>query len=170
MATSWVRGDVEVTAALRAMGKGPAARDIDAAANIAMKPMLAETKLAMVANRNYVGKYPNFPQPRVPRKGGFVDAGVGIRADLKSPTRRSYKMGAITRRARFLLHLLEFGTAPHFQPNFRGGFMHPGAAPNPALVPAFESGKAGVVRVFGVEIVARIERQARDLGLRVRRR
>lgn len=34
-------------------------------------------------------------------------------------------------------HLVEFGTKPHFQPNYRGGFDHPGAKAQPFFWPSY---------------------------------
>lgn len=165
-----MRGDAELTAALRELGKGPRAADIDAAAKNSLAPMLQQTKDAMRANRNYVGKYPAFfPQPESPRDGGFVDAGVAIKRSTVTPTRRTYKMGATSRRARYLLHLLEFGTMPHYQPHFHGGWQHPGAAPNPAMVPAYENNKAGAISSFSNDLLARIEARANAMGMKFRR-
>lgn len=45
-----------------------------------------------------------------------------------------------------IAHLVEFGTAPHWQPN--RGVMHPGARPKPFLRPAFEEMKGEVVARF----------------------
>lgn len=168
MARSFVSGDRELVAALRNLGAGVPVRDIDTAATKSLRPMLQQTKDSLKANRNYVGKYPGFPQPRSPRKGGHVDQGIVVRKDRAGTTSRSYKLGA-TKRARFLLHLLEYGTAPHWQPNFRGGFMHPGATPRPSITPAYETHKAGVIKTFGFEIIEMIERKAHALGMRTSR-
>ena len=166
---SFIRGDRELIAALKNLASGVAVSDIDRAASTALKPMLNKTKSSLKANRNFKGKYPGFPQPKSPRKGGHVDQGVIVRRDSTSnKTKRSYKLGA-TKRARHLLHLVEFGTAPHYQPNFRGGFMHPGATPKPALTPAYEEHKDDVIQSFSDEIVESLERRAKGLGMRTRR-
>lgn len=169
MPKSGIRGDRQLVAALRNISAGVPTRDIDAAAVRSLKPMLDGTKAALRANRNYVGKYPGmFPQPITPRKGGYVDQGMVVRKSRSRGSVRSYKLGP-TKRARPLLHLLEYGTAPHFQPNFLGGFMHPGATPKPTLTPEYEFHKAGVVRTFGFEILELIERKAHNLGMRTSR-
>lgn len=64
-------------------------------------------------------------------------------------------------------HLLEFGTAPHFQPN--RGSMHPGAAPKPFLTPAYLSTRNEVVDRFGKRIGQEMEKRAAKLGATVKR-
>ncbi|WP_275782433.1 HK97-gp10 family putative phage morphogenesis protein [Pararhizobium gei] len=55
-------------------------------------------------------------------------------------------------------HLVEFGTAPHMQPEL--GRMHPGAAAKPFLTPAFEETADEVLQIFGREIGTAIEKAA----------
>jgi hypothetical protein len=148
---SGVTGDKELVAALRELAKGPTAAEVDSAAIEAMQPMLQKTRTRVKNNRNYVGKWlPKtfWTQPRVPRRGGHVDEGIVVRKIRVAGQKRAYRLGA-TRRSRYLLHLLEFGTAPHFQPNFHGGFMHPGARAFPALLPSFDEERRNVPPTFG---------------------
>lgn len=161
---SGVTGHVELVAALRELAQSITPADIDKAAVESLDPMLKDTKERIRLNRNYAGKYPGFPDPATPRKGGYVDQGVIVRKDEgNSKTQRSYKLGA-TKRARYVLHLLEFGTAPHYQPNFRGGFMHPGATPRPAMTPAFEEHKDDVPTAFGEKIWLSLSAKASTLN------
>jgi hypothetical protein len=146
---SGVTGDKELVANLRELAKGPSPAEVDKAAIQSLKPMLSKTKTRFRAARNFVGKYPGFPQPRSPRAGGHVDEGIVVRkSKASSKMKRAYRLGA-TRRSRFLLHLVEFGTAPHWQPNFRGGWQHPGARANPALIPSFDEEAGRVPGTFG---------------------
>lgn len=64
-------------------------------------------------------------------------------------------------------HLVEFGTAPHFQPG--RGVMHPGAAPKPFLTPAYFSTRDEVVKRFGQRYGPEMEKRAAKLGATVRR-
>lgn len=164
-----VTGDRQVVAALRRIGKGPAAREVDTAANRAMTPMRDDARKRLAAHRNYASKYPSyFPKQRGPF-GKHLDKGIIVRKDGKQvPGSRSYKLGA-TGRARFLLHLLEFGTSAHWQPNLLGGWMHPGSTPRPSMVPAYERGKAGVIDAMQDDILDWLEREARGLGLQFSR-
>lgn len=50
-------------------------------------------------------------------------------------------------------HLVEFGTAPHWQPNRGGGQMHPGAKASPWLRPAYEATKDEIVRQTGEAVL-----------------
>lgn len=149
---SGVTGDKELAAALRELAKGPSPQEIDAAAISSMQPMLSKTKARFRRTRDFAGKYPGFPDPKVPRNGGHIDEGIVVRKNkVTSKGKRSYRLGA-TRRSRFLLHLVEFGTAPHFQPRFRGGWQHPGARATPVLIPTFDEEKSAVPAAFGQKI------------------
>lgn len=146
---SGVTGDKELVANLRELAKGPTAAEVDRAATQSLQPMLEKTRKRLRDNRNYFGKYPGFPQPKVPRGGGHVDEGVIVRKSrVSSKSKRAYKLGA-TRRARFLLHLVEFGSQRHWQPLFRGGWMHPGARAHPSLTPSFDEESNKVPKTFG---------------------
>lgn len=167
---SGVTGHTEIIAVLRELGKGPSPQELDAAALVSMTPMLEKTKARLRSVRDYEGKYPGFPQPRVPRVGGHVDQGVVMRKQkATSKTKRSYRLGA-TKRSRYLLHLVEFGTAPHFQPNFRGGWMHPGARAQPILIPTFDEEKSSVPTVFAQRLAASMQAKIARLAKPTRRR
>lgn len=162
-----VSGDDEVVRALMELAKGPTVGEIDRSAIASLKPMEKAAKARVRANRNYDGKYPGFPQPDPGRD--FVDRGIVSRRIGGSKVKREYRMGA-RGRARRVLHLLEFGTAPHWQENFRGGFMHPGARPKPAMVPAYEEGKGDIPELFGRELWLYIHAKAVALGRKSRKR
>ena len=166
---SGVTGDKALVAALRELAKGVSPAEIDRGAQAAMKPMLEDATLAVRANRNFAGKYPGFPDPKVPRKGGHVDQGLVVKlTDGATKEKREYKLGA-TRRSRYLIHLLEFGTAPHYQPNFKGGFFHPGATPKPAMGPAFERFKDNVPDLFGQYLWNSLSARAAQLNRKSKR-
>ncbi|NEI70958.1 hypothetical protein GR212_15345 [Rhizobium lusitanum] len=149
---SGITGDKELIANLRELAKGPTKAEVDQAATQSLKPMLDKTIQRLKENRNFFGKYPGFPQPKSPRKGGHVDEGIVVKKSSgSSKTKFIYKLGA-TKRARYLLHLVEFGTAPHHQPNFRGGFDHPGARAHPSLLPSFDEEANKVPTTFGRSI------------------
>jgi len=61
-------------------------------------------------------------------------------------------------------HLLEFGTAPHYQP--KRGVMHPGTRPRPFLGPAYFQTRDEVVRRFGAKIGPEMEKRAAKLKAR----
>lgn len=147
---SGVTGDKELVAALRELAKGPTQAEIDKAATQAMDPMLQKAKTRFRAMRNYVGKWPSFfPQPSGTPPGGHVDEGIVFRKSGEQQSKKRYYRLGGTRRARFLLHLLEFGVASHFQPKFKGGFLHPGAKAHPTLIPAYDEEKGKVSETFG---------------------
>lgn len=100
------------------------------------------------------------PTPR----GGHLDQGVVVRKIPKSgPLVRTFWV-SFTRRARYLAHLVEFGTAPHYQPKRK--IMHPGARPKPFFTPAFEMTKSETLAILGKRTWARIEQTALRFGRR----
>jgi hypothetical protein len=141
-----VRGDKEIVANLRRAQRSVGGRFLDRMLSEALGPMKERTETNARSLRDFVGKYPGFPQPITPRKGGHLDQGVTIgRKEVNGFYGRVYWLG-FTKRGKKIAHLVEYGTAPHFQPNFRGGWNHPGAAPRPFFRPAFESTKDRVVK------------------------
>lgn len=169
MPKSTVTGDREVVRLLRTLAKGPPAREVDRAANHAMAPMIEDTRRRLKAHRNFASKYPAvFPkQAKISSK--HVDKDIVMRKQRAGPGQRAYRLGAV-RRARYLLHLLEYGTAPHFQPNLLAGFYHPGASPLPTLTPAFNHGKDEVVWALQEELLDWTEKTVRAHGARFGRR
>jgi len=59
-------------------------------------------------------------------------------------------------------HLVEFGTAPHFQPELNR--LHPGAAAHPFLTPAYEAEKETVVKRFGQRFGQAVDKRAKRLA------
>jgi len=138
-----VRGDREIIANIRRAYNSVGGRALDANLANALQPAKEETITNAQRLRDFAGKYPGWPPPSVPRKGGHLDQGVVIaKKDAKGPMFRVYWL-SLSKRARKIGHLVEFGTAPHFQPNL--GIMHPGATAHPFMRPAFESTKQEVV-------------------------
>jgi HK97 gp10 family phage protein len=58
-------------------------------------------------------------------------------------------------------HLVEFGTAPHYQP--KRGVMHPGTRPRPFMTPAYFATRDQVVKRFGAKIGPEMEKRAARL-------
>jgi HK97 gp10 family phage protein len=61
-------------------------------------------------------------------------------------------------------HLLEFGTAPHYQPG--RGVVHPGTRPTPFLTPAYYQTREEVVKRFGERIGPEMEKRAAKLAVK----
>jgi HK97 gp10 family phage protein len=59
-------------------------------------------------------------------------------------------------------HLVEFGTAPHYQPG--RGVVHPGTAPHPFMTPAYFATREQVVERFGTKIGPEMEKRAAKLA------
>lgn len=135
---SGLSGDKELRAALRRMANEMAGRSLDGAMVDSLEPMKDAT----------VGNASRLRQPGPTPRGGHLDQGVAVVARKKSRAQRIYWL-TFTKRARKIAHLVEFGTAPHWQPNYRGGWMHPGARPKPFARPAFEQNKEEVLTRLG---------------------
>ena len=169
MPPSAIAGDKELMRLLNTLAKGPGAREVDQAANRSMRPMLDDARSRLKALRNYPSKYPSIFPKQAAVSGQHLDKDLVMRKQATSPGMRSYRMGAV-RRARYLLHLLEYGTAPHFQPNLLGGWMHPGTSPSPTLTPAYSHNADDVVWAMQDELLDWVERTVRGHRGQFRRR
>lgn len=91
-----------------------------------------------------------------------VKKALTIRKDGSSPRNQPiYAVGGNPKDPnRRLLHLLEFGVAPHKI----GNIDHPGHAAQPFLTPAFEAHADEVLKEFGMEIEPEIKKQAARIG------
>jgi hypothetical protein len=58
-------------------------------------------------------------------------------------------------------HLVEYGSAPHWQPNRFGGVQHPGARPFPHMRPAFEEHRDNMAKIYFGEIWTAIAKASR---------
>lgn len=155
MARSTVTGDRELLAALAAVGQSPS-RQLDLACRISLDPMRISTIENARRHRRAI---------RTPR-GGHLDQGVVIaRIEARGGTFRVFWL-SFRRRARRIAHLVEFGTAPHWQP--RRMRMHPGARPFPFFRPAFEANKHIAAEIFGKSMWSVIRSTALRFGTRGR--
>jgi hypothetical protein len=146
-----IRGQEDVKRVMSELAAAPA-RVLDAGCVAALTPM---------RNRIADNARP-LRQPHTP-KGGHLDEGVAIgKISAKGKYFRVFWV-AFTKRARALAHLVEFGTAPHWQPRWRGGWMHPGARPKPFARPGFEETKDGVAAILGQYLWAGITQSIRGV-------
>lgn len=154
MARSILRGDAELRRALKGIPEFTS-RGLDSAVRESLEPMRKQTSLNALRLR----------QPGSP-SGGHLDQGVVVRkVDGRGKVLRTFWV-SFTKRARYLAHLVEFGTAPHLQPKRR--IMHPGARPKPFATPAFESTKDETVATLGRKTWDLIERAALTFGRRAK--
>lgn len=144
MAKAIVRGDKEIIANMRNAYNSVGGKALDQNLMTSLKPMRDQTEVNARAHR----------QPHVP-KGGHLDEGVVIaKRESRGSMFRVFWI-SFRKRARFIAHLVEYGTAPHAQPN--RGIIHPGARPFPFFRPAFEATKNEVVDAVGRNAWARIK-------------
>lgn len=133
---SKVTGFRETARAIRELTRFPK-RKISTASRKALRPMLAKAKANLKANYSY--------------HRGVLYRSMVIR-QWKSTTAMSQWVIAATGRGVNIAHLVEAGTAPHYQPKRRR--MHPGARPKPFLEPAYLAHDKEAVDIL-----------AKDLGL-----
>lgn len=153
-------GDAQLRNNMRRIAGVYNGRAMDVDIEASLEPLRRETEQNAVKARNFDGKYPDFfPQPGNTRKGGHLDDGV-VSARIAGSSKRRVWWVSFTKRARKLAHLVEFGTAPHFQPRFKKGFHHPGARPHPFFRPAFDAQKDNVIATLSRRAWQRISTAA----------
>lgn len=155
-----VTGDKELVAALKVLGRGLPNSAVDRSMKNAAAPMLKDA-VARARKHRQPGRRP---------KGGHLDEGLVFRRRKESTRHfRRFVIGA-TNRARKIAHLVEHGTAPHWQPRRFGGIMHPGARPFPFMRPAYDSHAHDITELFGRDIWKQFERLIFTLNRGGRRR
>ena len=102
-------------------------------------------------------------QPGRTPRGGHLDQGVVSVPIKKRGPKFSQWWISFKGRARNIAHLVEFGTAPHWQPNRFGVIMHPGARQTPFARTAYETTKGEVVQTFTGRVWARMQDKLRGL-------
>lgn len=138
-----VTGDREIIANMRRAYNSVGGPTMDGILRDGLEPMKEETQQNALKHR----------QPHNP-PGGHLDEGVIIaKRDQQGRFGRVFWV-SFTRRARKIAHLVEFGTAPHWQPNRHN--MHPGARAFPFFRPAFETTKRTVVDIISHSVWAKI--------------
>lgn len=138
-----VTGDREIIANMRRAYDSVGGPALDEMIVTSLEPMKQETQANALKHR----------QPHNP-PGGHLDQGVIIaKREQRGRLYRVYWV-SFTRRARKLAHLVEFGTAPHRQPN--RGIFHPGARAFPFFRPAFEATKDEAVSTVSRSVWQRI--------------
>lgn len=158
-----VRGDREVARALRELARQVSV-PLNAASRFALQPTLTKART-------------NVQAMPVNEKTGTLAKSLTIKRKAKSsklnPVHQVGPDAGAGRLTRFgfrkpvkYAHLLEFGTAPHFQP--KRGIMHPGTRPRPFLTPAFFQTRDDVVKRFGKKIGPEMEKRAAKLRSKAR--
>lgn len=145
MARATVRGDKEIIANIRRAQRSIGGGFLDRTLHDSLEPMKERTEANALRLR----------QPGNPR-GGHLDQGVVIAKHKQRGSAHREFWVSFRNRARKLAHLVEFGTAPHWQP--RRGRMHPGARAKPFFRPAFEAEKEGVAAHIGRRVWEQIAR------------
>jgi hypothetical protein len=140
--TSGVTGARQLAAKLRAIGNAPTAAVRRKARGDALRPILVGAEMNLRANGSVIT--------------GKLLRGLRIVQTGRNETR----FGQVGDHEP-VAHLVEYGTAPHWQPNYRGGWMHPGARPYPFARPAFESHKDEAVKIYVQQLWKAIQAAAR---------
>ena len=154
-----VRGNRETARALRELARVVSV-PLNAASRFALQPTLKTAK----------GKAAGLPYDD---STGALAASLTIKRKQRSsklnpvhqvgPNSDFRKNG---RRPVSYAHLIEFGTAPHYQPG--RGVTHPGTRPMPFLTPTYHATKEEVVKRFGQRMGPEMEKRAAKLNARVK--
>ena len=140
MAYGGVKGGAAISAALRNLGAGVTEPRMRAIRRKALEPMQADARDNFKSNGSYVsGVIP----------GDIVIADTGQGQTSLGMTGMGAKLG----------HIVEFGSAPHEQPNRHT--YHPGAEPKPFMRPAFESRRSQTIKSVSDEIADLLGRIAK---------
>lgn len=145
-----VTGDKALLAKMAATPTRTIAR-LEPLGQAALQPMKASAKANAATHR----------QPHNPA-GGHLDQGIVIQKIPGQPTLTRQFWLSLTGRARKIGHLVEFGTAPHYQP--RRKRMHPGAKAKPFMTPAYEQNKAEAIGIVSNGLWASIVAAAGAIG------
>lgn len=102
--------------------------------------------------------------------GKHVDQNLAVeKTKGRSRLDPSFKMGGkVGTRAVSVLHLIENGTAPHYQPKL--GITHPGARANPIMEQTFRTDGPRVIELVATDLEAQFRRQVARLRTRARTR
>jgi HK97 gp10 family phage protein len=153
-----IRGAAELAAAFRSLGRNPTQVARRKARQAAGKIISEAAKANLVGNDSVV-------------TGALVQS-MGVAEN----TRRANSTLIGSRAGKFkkmspssYAHFVEFGTAPHWQPNRFGGIMHPGARPKPFLRPAFEEHITDVAAAYFQAMKVEIEQAAARISSRAPR-
>jgi HK97 gp10 family phage protein len=151
MTKSTIKGVGTTKSAFRQLQTGLAV-PVNEASRKALRPTLAAAKANLKANGS--------------NKTGALMSLLTIRRDPTSPKDKTVTVVAPSTKTPHYreAHLVEFGTAPHFEPKIN--HMHPGADPKPFMRPAFEETKEEVVKIFGDSIGPAVEKRAASLAKR----
>lgn len=139
MARSEVKGVRETANALRALASGLTPPMLDDVRAQALQPIQRSAQEHFVSNGSYkTGVIPS----------EFVIVKKGRQEHALTCTGMAAK----------LMHMIEFGTAAHQQPN--RGVWHPGAEPKPAFRPAYEDSSTAAMDTAGRAIATYLNRIA----------
>ena len=153
-----IRGASELAAAFRELGRNPTAAARRKSRQAAGKVVSEAAQANLIGNDSVV-------------TGALVQS-MGVAEDQQKPNRtlvgpRAGKFKKM--RPSSYAHFVEFGTAPHWQPNRFGGTMHPGARPKPFLRPAYEQNIEKLAQAYFTQMKAEIEAAAQRIAAKTPR-
>lgn len=157
---SRVRGAKGVSAGLKDLSRN-VTQPIGTASRFALQPVLADARA-------------NVRATPFDESTGALAASLTIKKDPASRVvSQTYRVGPQAdfekngRRPSKYAHLIEFGTAPHYQP--KRGVTHPGSRAMPFLEPAYDANKEKVVKRYGEKIGPALEKRAKQIAAKSRR-
>ncbi|RVD16867.1 MAG: hypothetical protein EOS73_25475 [Mesorhizobium sp.] len=154
-----VRGDREVARALRELANQVAV-PLGTASRFALQPTLKQAKANARALPLKEGTGTLAASLIIRQKPRTSKVNPTFQVGPNAGFQRATEFGP--RRPVKYAHLVEFGTAPHFQPE--RGVTHPGAPPHPFLAPAYFTTREAVVKRFGQKLGPELEKRAAKLA------
>lgn len=146
------RGMRGVDNALRDLVRGMQT-PVGAASRHALRPVLRDARRNLKRNDSVVS--------------GEMQRSLTIRKDRQAPKMKPvYKVGPRrdSKRVR-TVHLVEFGTAPHWQP--KRNRWHPGARAKPFMRPAFDGNRDAAIQRYAAKLEPEIQKAARKVRRRI---
>jgi HK97 gp10 family phage protein len=154
-----VRGDKATAQALRALSQQVAV-PIAATSRFALQPTLktAKSNARNIEEKERTNTLANSLVIKQKARTSKLNPTFQVGPDSSVEKQTKYGL----RRPVKYAHLLEFGTAPHYQPG--RGVVHPGSRPEPFLTPAYFETREQVVKRFGDKIGPEMEKRAAKLA------
>lgn len=154
-----VKGSRETAAALRQLSSF-VSTPIGAASRFALQPTLkaAKSNALSIEEKERTNTLANSLTIKKSSRGTKLEQLYQVGPDASVERQTQYGL----RRPVKYAHLLEFGTAPHYQPG--RGVVHPGSRPEPFLTPAYFDTRDQVVKRFGDKIGPEMEKRAAKLA------
>ena len=159
-----LEGDRALSATLAELGRTFGGAALDQAINSGMRTFHRSAQAKLRAQGSVSPGPRSWKGWNIAKGGKHLWQSMRVRKTLGRPRNEpEFRLGFVGR-GRGVAHLVEFGTAPHYQPNLR--FRHPGARPFPFMRPTFDVHGPKVIEDIMVQMRNNIMVQAAKLRQR----